>query len=179
MPKPARRHLIAAAVVVAGIATIVPVSLESAGASTAACGTWCTSPYNQAAGSGEVLTVSGNSVVMATASTTSSTQDWTPEYEGDVTDAAGAGVAAQKLTLLYGDSSVYEFQYAPNGVPSDTCLSDGSSDADLTVAVVYAAARKDPKSFYVVIDQAESGPTIGARAQTLVTLLPRDQPAAP
>jgi hypothetical protein len=130
MPKPARRHLIAAAVVVAGIATIVPVSLESAGASTAACGTWCTSPYNQAAGSGEVLTVSGNSVVMATASTTSSTQDWTPEYEGDVTDAAGAGVAAQKLTLLYGDSSVYEFQYAPNGVPSDTCLSDGSSDAE-------------------------------------------------
>jgi eukaryotic-like serine/threonine-protein kinase len=64
-------------------------------------------------------------------------------------------------------------------MPHTARIEDGSSDADLTVAVVYAAARKDPKSFYVVIDQAESGPTIGARAQTLVTLLPRDQPAAP
>jgi serine/threonine protein kinase len=64
-------------------------------------------------------------------------------------------------------------------MPHIARIEDGSSDTDLTVAVVYAAARTDPKSFYVVIDQAESGPTIGARAQTLVTLLPRDQRAAP
>jgi serine/threonine protein kinase len=64
-------------------------------------------------------------------------------------------------------------------MPHTARIEDGSSDTDLTVAVVYAAARTDPKSFYVVIDRAESGPTIGARAQTLVTLLPRDQRAAP
>jgi serine/threonine protein kinase len=64
-------------------------------------------------------------------------------------------------------------------MPHTARIEDGSSDADLSVAVVYAAARTDSKSFYVVIDQAESGPTIGARAQTLVTLLPRDQRAAP
>ena len=59
-------------------------------------------------------------------------------------------------------------------MPHTARIEDGSSDADLAVAVVYAAARTDPKSFYVVIDQAESGPAIGARTQTLVTLLPRD-----
>jgi hypothetical protein len=59
-------------------------------------------------------------------------------------------------------------------MPHTARVEDGSSDADLTVAVVYATARTAPKSFYVVIEQAESGPAIGARAQTLVTLLPRD-----
>jgi hypothetical protein len=59
-------------------------------------------------------------------------------------------------------------------MPNTARIEDGSSDADLAVSVVYATARTDPKSFYVVIDQAESGPTIGARAQTLVTLLPRN-----
>jgi serine/threonine protein kinase len=59
-------------------------------------------------------------------------------------------------------------------MPHTEHIEDGSSDADLTVAVVYATARTDPKSFYVVIDQAESGPAIGAHAQTLVTLLPRN-----
>jgi serine/threonine protein kinase len=59
-------------------------------------------------------------------------------------------------------------------MPHTARIEDGSSDADLPVAVVYAAARKDPKSFYVVIEQAESGPAIGARSQTLVTLLPRE-----
>jgi serine/threonine protein kinase len=59
-------------------------------------------------------------------------------------------------------------------MPHSARIEDGSSDADLTVAVVYAAARTEPKSFYVVIDQTESGPAIGAHAQTLVTLLPRD-----
>jgi len=59
-------------------------------------------------------------------------------------------------------------------IPHTARVEDGSSDADLTVAVVYATARAAPKSFYVVIEQAESGPATGARTQTLVTLLPRD-----
>jgi hypothetical protein len=52
-------------------------------------------------------------------------------------------------------------------------IEEGSVDADLTIPV-FATARTAPKSFYVVIDEAESGPTVGARAQTLVTLLPPD-----
>jgi hypothetical protein len=59
-------------------------------------------------------------------------------------------------------------------MPHTEHIEDGSSDADLPISVVYATARTDPKSFYVVIDQAESGPAIGAHAQTLVTLLPRN-----
>jgi len=64
-------------------------------------------------------------------------------------------------------------------MPHTAHFEDGSRDADLPISVVYATARTDPKSFYVVIDQAETGPAIGARAQTLVTLLPRNYGASP
>jgi hypothetical protein len=59
-------------------------------------------------------------------------------------------------------------------IPHTARIEDGSSNAELPIAVVYATARTDPKSFYVVIEQAESGPAIGDHAQTLVTLLPRN-----
>jgi hypothetical protein len=146
------------AVAVAIAAALVPVSLQSAGASTTACGSWCTSPTNEAAGTGEALTVSGSSVVMAAASTTSSGQDWAPESEGSVTDAVGAGVVPGKVAMLYGGDTLFEFQYAPNGVPSDQCLSDGSNGPGLntgpynapTLTVVLAQCGITAQSLWIM-----------------------------
>jgi hypothetical protein len=107
-------------------ALAVPASLLAAdvpaGATTTACGGSCTSPSNQSTGT--VLAVSGSSVTLATANTTSSAQDWTPEQEGSVANAVAAGVLAPKLNLLYSTDPVIELQTAPNGVPSDNCLAD-------------------------------------------------------
>jgi hypothetical protein len=121
----AKFYLVGMAVVTA---LAVPIGLLSAdapaGASTAACGSSCTSPSVQSVGTGQVLTVSGSTVTMAVAGTTSSGQDWTPEQEGDVANAVAAGILSPKLNMLYSTDPLLEFQYAPSGVPSDQCLAD-------------------------------------------------------
>jgi hypothetical protein len=116
-------------VIVAAVA--VPAGLLSADASTSAeasttaCGSACASPWNESLGSGEVLAVSGSSVEMAAASTTNSAEDFTPEEEGGVTAAEQAGIISPKLNFQYSNDSVFEFQYAPDGVPKNECLADG------------------------------------------------------
>jgi hypothetical protein len=118
-----KAYLVAAAVL---SAAVIPGSVlsGSAAASTSVCGGDCTSPSVESLGTGEVLTVSGSNVEMATANTTSTTQDWTPVFEGDVTNAAEAGVVSSKLEMNYGGDTLVEFQYVPGGVPSDSCLAD-------------------------------------------------------
>jgi hypothetical protein len=119
-----RVYIAVAAVIVAAVVPATLVSTRSAGASTAACGSPCTSPSVQSLGTGEVLTVSGSSVVMSAASTSSSAQDWTVEAEGGVPNAVTAGVLSAKLLMNYSNGDLVEFQYAPNGVPSDECLAN-------------------------------------------------------
>jgi hypothetical protein len=131
--KTARVCLVVAVAVVAGAIPAGVLSL-SAGASTTACGTPCASPWNEQDGSGQELAVQGSGVgagvVMDSASTTNSAEDWTPEVEGSVGNAVDDGILSAKLNLLYGSSSggggdeVMEFQYAPDGQPSDDCLAD-------------------------------------------------------
>jgi hypothetical protein len=157
-----------AKVYLAGLAVItamaVPASLLSAdapaGASTTACGSSCTSPSVQSVGTGQVLTVSGTSLTMSAANTTSSTEDWTPEQEGDVANAVAANVLSPKLNMLYSTDQLVEFQYAPNGVPSDQCLADnwtgtGSLGGALaynepTLTVVLAQCGVTPASLWIV-----------------------------
>jgi hypothetical protein len=120
-------YLAIAAVTMAVIpAGLVPAL--SAGASTSACGSSCTSPSVESEGTGEVLTASGStsgsSVVMSAASTTSTAEDWTPEQEGDVANAVSAGVLSAKLNMLYSTDQLVEFQSAPGGVPSDLCVAN-------------------------------------------------------
>ncbi len=125
MPNKTRVYLAAVAVIAAAAAGLASVlSARSAGASTAACGTACTSPSVQSLGTGEALAVSGSSVVMAAASTTSSAQDWTPEQVGDVANAVSAGVLSPRLDMLYSTDQLVQYQYAPAGVPSDQCLAN-------------------------------------------------------
>jgi serine/threonine protein kinase len=50
-------------------------------------------------------------------------------------------------------------------------IADGSNSLILSIPVS-AIPRTQPKSFYVVIDRTESGPALGARTLTLVTLQP-------
>jgi hypothetical protein len=123
MSSKAKVYLVAAAVIVAATVPAGLLSL-SAGASTTACGSSCTSPSVESLGTGEVLTVSGSSVVMSAASTSNSGQDWTVEGEGTVQAAVNAGVASSRLLLMYQSSALVEFQYAPDGVPSDKCIGD-------------------------------------------------------
>jgi serine/threonine protein kinase len=128
----------------------------------------------------------------------------TPPVRSASTRAANSGpvrieMAAAVIDVPYGDARVHVSVRRSGGVrgpadftwwteagtgkpgidfvpvmPHTARIEDGSSEADLIVAVVYATARTEPKSFYVVIDQAESGPPIGARTQTLITLSPRN-----
>jgi hypothetical protein len=122
------------AVVAALTATLLPVSFHSAGASTTACGNFCTSPYNESVGSSEVLTVTGTSSVGLAAASTSSTQDWTVMIDStSVDNAEGAQIISPKWTLLYGTDAVVEFQYAPNGTTSGNCLSIGTTSTQETI----------------------------------------------
>jgi hypothetical protein len=50
-------------------------------------------------------------------------------------------------------------------------IEDGSASVVLTISVS-GAPRTKPKSFYVVIDQTDSGPALGGRTLTMVTLQP-------
>lgn len=109
------------------VAMAVPTLLSAdapAGASTTACESACTSPSVLSLGTGQVLTVSGTSVVMSAASTTNSGEDWTPLFEGPVSGAVTAGVVSSKLLMSYSSGTLFELEYAPNGVPSDQCLAD-------------------------------------------------------
>jgi eukaryotic-like serine/threonine-protein kinase len=58
-------------------------------------------------------------------------------------------------------------------MPRVETIADGRGSISLTVPVS-GKARSQPISFYVVIDQADSGPAMGARTLTMVTLLPTD-----
>jgi hypothetical protein len=144
-----------ATVIALAAAGVGLVSFPAANASTAACGSSCTSPSVQSVGTGGVLTVSGSSVVMSAASTTNSGQDWTPEQEGDVANAVAAGVISSRLNMLYSTDQLVEFQYAPNGVPSDKCLSNTASIGQTlysipTLTVVMAQCGLTAQSLWIV-----------------------------
>jgi hypothetical protein len=133
MSNKGRVFLAAVAVI---MAAAVPASVLSAGASTSAiasttaCGSACLS-LSPDSNTGDYLTVSGSSVGVAAASTTNPGQDFTMEQDQNVQWAVQeADLLPAKLMLLYNDSYLVEFQYAPSGKPSGECLADGYSDDD-------------------------------------------------
>jgi hypothetical protein len=58
-------------------------------------------------------------------------------------------------------------------MPRTGVIEDGSSGVTLDIDVS-AISRRQSKSFYVVIDQAESGAALGPRTLTMVTIQPED-----
>ena len=138
----------AAAVALAATAVLL-ASGPAVQASTSACGGACFSPLNDssgetlAAGTGTSVSPGGVScktltlaaytsgcnypVVESAVNTTSSTEDWDPMEENSVTAFASDDLLSDKLGLLYSGSEVYEYEYAPDGVPSDFCLGAFSS----------------------------------------------------
>lgn len=133
--KSSRTAVLCLAIAAAITAAAVPIGLQQAGASTTACGIACTSPYNESAGTGLALTTTGSSVSMAAASSTNSGQDWTVVSENQAGGAVTAGVLSSKLDVLYSGDLIVEFQYAPNGVPSDQCLAENTSQLISTTSV--------------------------------------------
>jgi hypothetical protein len=153
------------AVVAVIVAAAVPAGLLSAGgpagASTSVCGSMCTSPSAESLGAGDVLTAegssAGSSVELSTA-TTSKTTDWTIEDEEGVPNAVSYGVVSNKLEMLYGDSDLIEIQYAPDGIPSDECMANTSSQLNVGFS--------NPSTVYVPTQSVALEPC-GTTAQSL------------
>jgi hypothetical protein len=118
----------------------IAVGVPAAHAATAACGNACSSPYSEVFGPSQVFTVGpeigfgtgpcgltripgcGDAVSLQPATNSSSAQDFTPSNEGTVQQLAEAGLISAHLTLHYSTDSVFEFQYAPNGIGSGLCV---------------------------------------------------------
>jgi hypothetical protein len=127
-----------AALALAGGALLAAV--PAAHAATLACGSGCASLYSQYLGTAQVSAVSpqlgvpfppptcrrstvcGDAVVLAQASNSDPAEDFTASADGTVQQFAQAGLLSMNLTLRYATDEVYEFQYAPNGVPSGQCI---------------------------------------------------------
>lgn len=58
-------------------------------------------------------------------------------------------------------------------MPRTGVIDDGSNGVTLDIGIT-EISRHQSKSFYVVIDQAESGAALGARTLTMVTIQPAD-----
>jgi hypothetical protein len=58
-------------------------------------------------------------------------------------------------------------------VPQPANIGDGKSSVNLSI-ILSKAPHTQAKSFYVVIDQSDTGAPLGARTLTMVTLLPPD-----
>jgi hypothetical protein len=57
-----------------------------------------------------------------------------------------------------------------SSAPQVEHIGDGQSSVSLIVPLVLGPARPQPKSFYVVIDGAGPGATLGSRTVTMVTI---------
>jgi hypothetical protein len=146
------------------VAAFVPASLPPAGASTTACGSRCTSPSNELLGTGQVLAVANlknGTVDMAAASSSNSAEDWSPLQEGSVTLAAQAGVVSARLDMNYSGDTLMEYQYAPNGTPSDDCLADGyqlaSPDNLPTTSVTLATCGTTAATLWILDGNGTNG----------------------
>ena len=108
------------------------------------------------------------------------------ELAADTVDVAPSDTAAHVVVLrkgnLHGDANFTWWTESgtakPNRdfepvTPRAEQIADGSSTAVLTIPVS-SSPRTRPKSFYVVIDRTDSGPALGTRTLTMVTLQPPD-----
>ena len=130
-------------------------------AATTACGSLCSDPVNQSAGTGETLTVGFSSqstsgcpavtaaslqnpptgctpaVSLAAASSTSAGQDWVVMLEGPTSNGVAAfiadGALSNKLGIQYSTDSVVEVEATPNGVPSGQCLAYATTTSRLGI----------------------------------------------
>ena len=100
----------------------------TANAATPKCGQICTDLYNQATGTGFVLSApaqagrAGLPVWMARASRASKREDFAVDHLGTVHDFYHAGLVSGGLNKLYGSLATYEIEYAPGASSSGLCL---------------------------------------------------------
>jgi hypothetical protein len=87
--------------------------------------------YNLGFGKSDVLGVvgasgtsahTGQAVDLQAESNSNQAEDWALDNEGTVSEFAAAGLVSAGLNLHYGNDSVYEYQYAPDAVPTGLCM---------------------------------------------------------
>ena len=106
----------------AGLAVASP-----AGATTQACGDNCMTLSNLDFGSGYVTAVAGGLPVIGApvrlaATADSAAEDWQETDAGNVADLAAQGRVSPEIAAQYAGTDGFEWQFAPDGVPSGLCL---------------------------------------------------------
>jgi len=117
-----------------------------AGAASPACGSSCVSMYNQKFGSADVSAVSGGTAatgqaVTLAAAAPSTTEDWSANFQGAVSDFYAAGLMNAILNEYYGSDMVYEFEYQPGGINSGECLGIASGPGQGTKVTLQQCAK--------------------------------------
>jgi len=117
---------LAALALVAG-ATVAAVAAPSGNAATPACGASCVALYAQASGSGYVSAVSGGTAqigqhVILSAAGPLSSEDWQLLTIADVATLYADGIVGAAVGTTWPSDIGYEYEYAPNGVPTALCL---------------------------------------------------------
>jgi hypothetical protein len=106
---------------------IVAISVPAGHAATVACGVACVAPYDQASGSGNVSAVSGGTaqigqhVILSVAGPNSS-EDWDLLTIADAATLYADGIVGAAVGTTWPSDIGYEYEYAPNGIPSALCI---------------------------------------------------------
>jgi hypothetical protein len=102
--------------------------------------------------------------------------------EVPLTDPA-ARVIVRRKGNLHGDATFTWWTESGTAKPSQDFIAvaphpevieDGKSSVSLFIPVVGDSTRRQPKSFYVVINDPSSGVALGARTLTMVTIPPSE-----
>jgi hypothetical protein len=125
---------VAAVTIAGGLGAAVA---PTASAATPSCGSSCINLFASSYGSAFVLDVLnqspnvGQEIILAPASNSNPGEDFTPAFQGLVSDFIAAGLVSPGLSG-YDSNSVYEFEYAPYGVDSGLCVGVGATPAKHT-----------------------------------------------
>ena len=110
---------------------VTPTITISGGGGGSSCPSVTAAGLQQAFNDGDGNPLGGSmctiNVGMAATSTTNAGQDWLVMDEGQVNAFVSGQALSPRLGIQYGGDDVFEFQAAPNGVPSGLCLANVES----------------------------------------------------
>jgi len=121
-----KRSVIVGLVALTVIGGAVTAGAQAASAATTTCGFPCMALGNSESGGTDLTAVrngdasAGEPVVLSPAAPVPA-EDWQLSLMGSTDDLLAQGLVSAQVANLFGGTG-YEFQYAPNGVPSGFCL---------------------------------------------------------
>jgi hypothetical protein len=130
------------ALALAGGATVAAaVAAPAVNAATPACGATCVALYDQTLGSGDVSAVSngtaqiGQHVILSPAGSYSS-EDWELLPLANAATLYADGIVGAAVGTTWPSDIGYQYEYAPNGVPTSLCLGTTTSAGDGTAVTL-------------------------------------------